>query len=307
MDSDRISQFLIRWRSLTLLSWLLIFAGCATSRTIVEQPLWAQGRTNITAVAPGPTLHLDYLRESTGGNPISEFMYFVPLISPEPVSIQESPGNTQRARVISARRRIKTDSFSIECEFEINGAGLQRNEFDHTNIIRRREAQLKQGSVLERQLAYINVNGGGHGRIEVEGTVTNRVPTVSEVRLVFDGYGQPTPISIGLQDIRFAQGEYRRENETVAEVNTLSFKRGKPKMDVTVGSVKRKDAGAGLWQSLVGSIKGTAANMLLKPLTVDAAGHRAMLDFGLSLAAEEHSFTFPKARNLKSTKDSAAR
>jgi hypothetical protein len=40
------------------------------------------------------------------GNPISEFMCFVPLISPEPVVVTESAGNTQRTRIRPASRLV---------------------------------------------------------------------------------------------------------------------------------------------------------------------------------------------------------
>ena len=55
-------------------------------------------------------------------------------------------------------------------------------------------------------------------------------------------------------------------------------------MEVTVASVKNKGAGDGLWQNLTGSVKGLAVNLLIPPLTVEAVGHRAMLDFGRALS-----------------------
>jgi hypothetical protein len=141
----------------------------------------------------------------------------------------------------------------------------------------------------------------------VEGTLTNRVPTVAEVRLRFNDRGKASPVTIGLQDIRYVEGAFRPTNEMVARVNTLTFKRGvvPPRMAVTVASVKRKDAGDGLWQKFVGGVTGVAANLLIKPIRVDATGHEAMLDFGLALAAEEPAFTFPRARHLKTDSASA--
>src|SRR5712664_3591914 len=55
-----------------------------------------------TNAATGPTIGLDYGRDKSPGNPVASFMYFVPLISPEPVSSSTSPGSTQAARVLSA-------------------------------------------------------------------------------------------------------------------------------------------------------------------------------------------------------------
>jgi hypothetical protein len=54
--------------------------------------------------------------------------------------------------------------------------------------------------------------------------------------------GKTSPVSIGLCEIRYHEGEFRRLNEIVARVNTLTFRRGPgpPKMEVTVASVKNK-------------------------------------------------------------------
>ena len=75
--------------------------------------------------------------------------------------------------------------------------------------------------------------------------MTDRVPTVTEVRLRFNGRGQRSPVTIGLHDIRYFDGSFRPHNEKVARVNTLIFRRksGPSKMDIKVASVKRKDAG----------------------------------------------------------------
>jgi hypothetical protein len=128
---------------------------------------------------------------------------------------------------------------------------------------------------------------------------------VTEVRLRFNSRGHASPVSISLQDIGYHDGTIQFENEIVARVNALTFRRqaGPPKMEVTLASVKRKDAANSLWQNFVGGLKGAAANLLLPPLTVTADGHRAMLDFGLALAMQQPTFTFPFATRLK---DSAA-
>jgi len=86
----------------------------------------------------------------------------------------------------------------------------------------------------------------------------------------------------------------------VARVNTLRFqqKPGPPKMEVTLASVKRADAGNGLWQSFVGGLKGAAANLLLPPLNITTNGQQAMLNFGLALATQQPTFTFPFAERL---------
>ena len=93
-------------------------------------------------------------------------------------------------------------------------------------------------------------------------------------------------------------------NALVARVNTLTLGRkpGPPKMEVGVSSMKSKSAGNGLWQNLRGSLAGAVAILLIDPLTVEALGHRAMLDFGQALAVGAPSFTFPRAKNLKKSR-----
>ena len=110
-------------------------------------------------------------------------------------------------------------------------------------------------------------------------------------------------------ELRYLGGEFRRFNEIVARVNTLSFRRkpGPPKMEVTVASVKNKGAGKGLWQNLTGGIKGLAVNLLIDPLTVETVGHRAMLDFGQALASDAATFTFPQATNVMLSSSAALR
>jgi hypothetical protein len=251
----------------------------------------------------GPTLRLDYAREKNAGNPVGAFMYFVPLISPEPVSSVTSPDSTLIARVISAQRHFNAAAFTVICDFEIAGLGWQQNLFDLTRLIGQQARKLKAGGVVRRQLSAIVVAGAGCGQVEIEGTVTNGVPSVTAVRLRFNAHGQTSPVSIDLCDLRYEDRQFRHCNEVVVRVNTLTFRRqpGPPKMEVTVASVKKKGAGANLWQSIKGGVKGVVANMLVDPLTVEATGHRAVLDFGQALAAGAPTFTFPRASNLTNT------
>jgi hypothetical protein len=264
-------------------------------------PSAGKSEANPAPSPPGPTLRLDYGRGESPGNPVAEFMYFVPLISLEPVSIVKSPGNTQCARMVSAARSFTGRSFLVTCEFEFVGEGNQQDVLDHTEKVRRHERELKQGGTLDHQLGSINVEGTGSVSIVVAGTITNRVPTVNEVRLRFNGRGQPSPVTIGLHDIRYIAGAVRLHNESVARVNTLTFRRkaGPSVMDITVASVKRKDAGSNLLQNLMGGLKGTTVNLFMPPITVERAGSEAMLNFGLALALEAPVFTFPRAKSLK--------
>ena len=120
------------------------------------------------------------------------------------------------------------------------------------------------------------------------------------MRLRFTRRGHPSPVSVSLEDIVLRNGEIESENEMVARVNTLTFRqKSPPKMEVTLASVKKKDAGNGHWQNFVGGLKGVAANLLLPPLTITPDGQQAMMDFGLALALQKPTFTFPFASRLK--------
>ena len=255
---------------------------------------------NPALASTGPTLQLGDGRGGSPGNSVAEFMYFVPLISLEPVSVVKSPGNTQRARMLSATRST-AGSLLASCEFEFNGKGNQQYVFDHSEKIHQHEPELKEGGSLDHQLGSISVEGAGRVRIEVEGTIAGHVPTVTEVRLRFNVGGRPSLVTIGLHDIGYSDGEIRLRNETVARVNTLIFRRkpGTPKMEITVAAVKRKGVGNNIWQNVMGGVKATTANLLLKPIAVEPAGNEAMLNFGLALVSEAPAFTFPPASKLK--------
>ncbi|NQT51398.1 hypothetical protein HQ576_05075 [bacterium] len=284
---------------------LLLLAGCTgRSRLVGEAPRLRrppQTPAPLRTAEAGPTLHLHYGRGGDPGSAIADFMYFVPLISPEPVTVSASAGNTQRARVLSARRRVAATSFSVVCQFEVEGTGSQQNAIDQTAHVRRHERKLRAGGSLARLLDYIRYEGPGRGRIEVDGMVADGIPTATEVRLVFNDGGR-SPVTIGLKDIYYADGAYRSANEIVARVNALTFSRSAdpPRMGVTVASVVRKDAGQNLWESIKGRVAGAIANLLIKPIHVEAVGNRAMLDFGLSLLLRDPTYTFPRAKNLTS-------
>jgi len=252
------------------------------------------------AALTGPTLHFDYGTGQPLANPLGRFMYFVPLIAREQVCMLTNDGNTQCARVVSFHCRTNGQAFHTACEFDFIGTGLQRNVFDHTFILKHREKELKSGKALVHQLNSINVQGAGSGTVEIDGTFTNGRPVISEIRLRFNSHGHTSPVSVVLQDIAFRNGTYYYENETIARVNTLTFreKSGPPKMEVTLASVKRADAANTLWQNFVGNLKGAAANLLLPPLDIAPNGQQAMMDFGLALATARPTFTFPFAERL---------
>ncbi|MDB6065414.1 MAG: hypothetical protein JWR26_1622 [Pedosphaera sp.] len=284
---------------------LLVFLGGVIPTTRASGPPSAPGMGKPMAKAnatTGPTLHLDYGSEKSAGNPITEFMYFVALIAPEPVSMTNNAGNTQAVRVLAMKRHVTNKSFVVTCEFEFTGEGFQRNILDHSEQLRKRQAELKAGGAIEKLLNSINVEGGGFAVIEAEGVMNGGVPTVTEVRLRFNGRGHESPVSVEIGDIRSKDGVLVTENAMVARVNTLTFRKqaGQPKMELSLASVKRKEAGNSAWQNFVGGLKGTAANLFLKPTPVEAVGNDAMMSFGLAIASEARTFTFPFAKNLRS-------
>ncbi len=280
---------------------------CPARTRVMMLAIFLCAACRLPAAPTGPTLQFDYGHGQPLDNPLGKFMYFVPLISPEQISVLTNAGNSQCARVVSFQCRTNGGCFRAACEFDFDGHGLQRNVFDHAAVIQRREKELKSGKPLAHQLSAINVQGAGSGSVEIEGMLTNGLRIVTEVRLRFNSRGHASPVSISLQDILYRDGAICFENEIVVRVNTLTFRRqaGPPKMEVTRASVKRKDAANSLWQNFVGGIKGAAVNLLLPPLTVTADGHRAMLDFGLALAMQQPTFTFPFARRLKDATASA--
>jgi hypothetical protein len=285
-----------------------IMIGCCAAAVLlgtgggfVSRAATAEGTEAGTKGTSGPTLRLQAGSRETTANPVASFMYFVPLISPEPVTAVSTAGSTQATRITSVKRQQSGNSFTATCDIEFTGQGAQQSVFDPARQIKRHEQQLKAGGVLDHQLRSITVSGPGHGRLEVEGTVNNGVPTVTQVRLRFNAEGQGSPVSIGMSDIRYTAGKYRQVNDVVAKVNSLTFHRngGTPKMEVSVASVKNKGAGDNLWSNFKASLKGAAANMLIQPLSIELAGHDAMMEFGQALAAGAPSFTFPLAKNLK--------
>jgi hypothetical protein len=201
--------------------------------------------------------------------------------------------------VISCRGRTNGADFHAVCEFNFLGEGLERNTFDHTFILHRRQKELKEGKTILHQLTAISVEGSGTGSIEIDGRMTNGQPFVTTMCLRFNSHGHTSPVTVDLQDIVLRDGALHYDNETIARVNTLTFRQANPpKMEVSLASVKRKDAGEGIWQNLVGEIKGAAANLLLPPLTITTNGNETMMSFGQALAAQKPTFTFPFATRL---------
>ena len=251
-------------------------------------------------VGRGPTVLLSYSRETFEENPISSFMYFVPLISPTLVDRQTSPNNTQRVGIITHERKMTSKSFSVTCEFEILGKGFHKNTFDPAGMMALFIDELKEGETLTNMLDYIQFEGAGFGRLEIKGTITGSVETVTEINMWFDAREHKSPVTIGLYDVASKDGQYRyenRSNQSVARVNRLTFKKTEksPRMGIKVASISKNPNAHGFWDS----VKGVVANLFIRPPRVDKLGNDTMLDFGYALLKQKPSFTFPKAKHLK--------
>src|SRR5271154_4434259 len=85
----------------------------------------AAGR--LSAAPTGPTLNFDYGVGKPLANSLDKFMYFLPLISPELVSVFTDAGNSQCARVLSFDFQTNAATFHVTCEFDFIGDGLLRN------------------------------------------------------------------------------------------------------------------------------------------------------------------------------------
>jgi len=253
------------------------------------------------AAPTGPTLQFDYGQGLSPTNRISHFMYFVPLISPEPVTMLVSLDNSQGARLLSTQCRTNKTTFITRCEFEFVGSGSLQNIFDHTKVIQRHLKELQAGETVTRQLGEISVTGTGLCTVEVSGYWTNNTPKANKVQLHFDAHGETSPVTINLQDLCYRDGKVEIEKEIVARINSLTFQHGEgtPKMEVALDSIKRKGAGENLWQNFMGGLKGAVANLLIPPLKIQAEGQQAMLEFGQALATQQPDFTFPLATRLK--------
>jgi len=251
----------------------------------------------------GPTLRISYRKENFIKNPIGSFMYFVPLIAPTLVDNISSVNNEQQIAIISNNIKVSSTSFLVTCEFEISGSGFHMNTFDPNGMIAVQTDELKKGEKLTNMLDYIKLDGDGCGRIEVKGQIADSVKTVTEVEVQFNARGHKSPVTIGLYDIKPEEGEYKyenRSNEVVAQVNTLIFKKAEetPRMGIEIASLTKKGASAGILEI----IKGSIANLFIKPLKVDKLGNTTMLEFGDALLQKKTTFTFPKAKNIKESK-----
>jgi hypothetical protein len=233
--------------------------------------------------------------------PTASFMYFIPLISPTLVSTEISPNNQQQAMFISYEKTVALDSFTVSCEFELQGSGFFRDIFDPNGVIATFPEEIKKNAPVNNLLDYIKLEGEGFGRIDVKGTIADSNATVTEVEVHFNTRGKKSPVTIGLYSIKPENGHYKyenRHNEIVARVATLTFKKcdDEPRMDIEVVSVNK----ASRPNSYIGRVKGFIVNFFIEPVKISKLGNDNMLNFGYALLNKQPSFTFPKAANIKS-------
>jgi hypothetical protein len=247
----------------------------------------------------GPTLLLSYRSQDVQKNPIYKFMYFVPLISPTPVERYTSPDNQQQVALASYQRKITPPTFRVACEFEIMGKGSHKNTFDPDKLIAVHAKETPRGKTMTEIIDYINFEGEGFGRIDVKGTLSRGVPTVTEVRLKFNARGSTSPVTVSIYDIKPVSGVFKYENKSnviVARVQELTFKKSdKPSMMMKMASLGTTADPDGFFSGL----KATIANLFISPVKVNPVGNQAMLDFGLALYRQDPTYTFPLAANLK--------
>ncbi len=248
----------------------------------------------------GPTILLGYRNEGFKINPISSFMYFVPLISPTLVDRETSANNEQQVGIIKYEKKVTSESFNVVCEFEILGKGFHKNTFDAVGMIAAHTDDLEKGKSLTNMLDYIKFEGEGFGRIEVNGTLTGSTSSVTEVYMEFNVRGHKSPVTVGLYDIKPKEGQYKyenRSNQIVARVNSLIFKKTEkiPRMGIKVASINDQSESDGFFSA----IKGAIANLFIPPPKVAKLGNETMFDFGHALLGKKSAFTFPKAKNIK--------
>jgi hypothetical protein len=278
-------------------------AGRCYSNPPSEAPSEQEGSVSDSTDSNGPTLILNYGKETFKKNPVLAFAYFIPLVSPVLVDREISVNNEQQEGVISYERTVTSNSFYVTCEFEILGKGFHKNTFDSAGMIARNIGNLKEGEPLTNMLDYIKFEGEGVGLIEVKGTTTGSTQTVTEVDICFNARDQKSPVTVGLYSVKPQNGQYKYENrynELIARVDTLTFRKSEknPRMGIEIASIHKKTEDESFWST----IKGLIANFFIKPLEVDKLGNDTMLNFGYTLLKQKPAFTFPKAKNIKENK-----
>lgn len=249
----------------------------------------------------GPTLYLEYGGGDLSSNPISSFMYFVPLVSPVEVKAGISDENKQYAELLHYSRQRDGERFIVRYEFAMRGKGYHQYNFDPDQIIRRglEDYDTSSGKPLKNMLEYIRFEGEGAGRIDVFGRYEDGQSIVEKVDVHFDARGKTSPVTAGLFSVRNVNGDYdykTRFAPTIARIRTLTFTRTEelPRMALSVSSVDQSAGGT----DLLAGVKAFIANLFIEPFRINPRGNESMLEFGLALHDQEEVFTFPHAEKL---------
>jgi hypothetical protein len=247
----------------------------------------------------GPTVYLFGKNGDYPDNKLADFMYFVPLISPVPVTAFISQNNTQGGHILTYESEHTRSSFYVACEFTMEGKGFYIDEFDDDAMVKWNIESIDSKKVLKNILDYIKFEGEGYGEIEASGEIAGTKMTVETVVVHFNARGAESPVTVGLYDVdvtKKTDGHYKQYNKKIARITTLTFNRSltAPKLDLKISAVGKDEESLGTWAH----IKGFLGNFFIEPIEIDKLGNNTMLEFGLSLYKKEATFTFPKAKNL---------
>lgn len=282
---------------------LIVAFLCAQGCAAISRSVPALPQTEGTAAAgAGPTLSLSPWRQGDAGIPAREFLYFIPLISPEPVEFHASSANAQQARLISIERTPASNGgFTLCCCFELVGGGFTVHDVDHGDRVRRSAERLRAGGRLAHVLGSIRLQGEGKAVLRAEGRFENGTPVVQNVNMAFSGTDGTSPVRIELLALSGPPDAWVAQPEALAEVAVLRFVRaGAPaRMEVTLAALHDPNARDTAVQRLKSLLKGAVANAFIPAVDIDATGNLAILDFAAALAAGAPTFTFPRAAKLR--------
>jgi len=277
-------------------------AGTGAAPLPQAMAMVVDGRTSAPRPEMGPTLSLSPWRQGAAGIPAREFLYFIPLISPEPVEYHASSTNSQQARLVSIERTPTSNGgFTLCCFFELVGSGFSEHDIDHGDIVRRSAERLRAGGRLSHVLGSIRLQGEGKAVLRAEGRFENGTPVVQTVAMAFSGADGTSPVHIELRALSGPPEAWVAQPEALAEVAVLRFVRtaAPARMEVTLAALHDPNARDTAVQRLKGLLKGVVANAFLPPVDIDATGNLAILDFAAALAAGAPTFTFPAATKLR--------
>ena len=149
-----------------------------------------------TNAAAGPTIRLDFGSGQVSREP-NRLVHVFRAARFRPSRLSPSPAPATPSLRACSRPNVKESPIRLPrpVSSSSSGEGSQQSILDLEPTIRRQEsaAQERAGS-SGLLLSRINVVGPGRGTVEVEGTISNNVETVSEVRLRFNAHGKTSPI-----------------------------------------------------------------------------------------------------------------